>query len=159
MKRILLILAIITTGTFYTQAQADFTFNETQPLGLSSDEAFVSVPLEVVENVSEEAAPARKLSEEEKRSIALASMRHSTKPMLFFSSEQVKLKLWSPSEAAATVKIHTENGKLVKVVDNYTINSGNNEMIIPVKELKAGSYWISFFKNGELISSRSYTKL
>lgn len=89
---------------------------------------------------------------------ALRSMRQPNKPMLFTSAEQVKMVLWSDLEANATVKIHTEQGKKVKEVEQYLYDQKKNEITLHTGDLAPGTYWISFFKDGELLSSRSYTK-
>lgn len=89
---------------------------------------------------------------------ALNTMRKPSKPMVFFSADQVKVVLWSPEEASATIMVHTAEGKKVKEVNEYLLDRTKNEIIMATTDLEPGTYWLSFFKDGQLLSSRSYTK-
>jgi hypothetical protein len=148
MKRFLLISAFFILYAFTLNGQEGVAFTSLP----DNEPYFAEVPL-AVDNRSE-----AEVTAEDRRAAALDKMGRPTSPMFFYSTEQIKIILWSNEEAQALIKIHTANGKLVKELHNDLMNRKENEILIPVSDLPTGAYWVSFFKDGNSLSSREYIK-
>ena len=138
--RFILLLVLLTTISFNIEAQevyAEVSFNETN--------GFFTTESADEKNV-------------DRKALALEAIRKPTSPMLFHSENKLKVVIWSAEVAKSTIKIHSAEGKLIRKVENYLVDDEKNEILIPVQDLAAGDYWISFFKNETLLSSKSYTK-
>lgn len=145
MKRFSLLLILFTAILFSVRAQSPYAQEVYAEISFDETAAHFTTESVDKENV-------------DRKALALEAMRKPTKPMFFHTNHKLKVVIWTSEIAQATIKIHTAEGKLVRKVENYLVDDEKNEILIPVQDLATGDYWVSFFKNDTLLSSKHYTK-